>query len=191
MTIQLDPTTCKPGDVFRIRVGDRVFVGERVDPEDYLQWRLNRPTSCPSSSVWVRDVDVTVLHRLVPEAEEETLDAPMQPWETLRRLADDHQQFCSEYLRMPYEAAETVRTVSPGDIRKEADRLEADHRAAQEKAAADAKMDALIDESIDAYNRAAEAQASRAPLGSRDTAPWRDGIRAVIDVVLAEAGDAP
>ena len=54
---------------------------------------------------------------------------------------------------------------------------------------ADAKMDALIDESIDAYNRAAEAQASRAPLGSRDTAPWRDGIRAVIDVVLAEAGE--
>lgn len=136
----IDPTTCKPGDVFRIRVGDRVFVGERVDPEDYLQWRLNRP-----ASVWVRDVDVTVLHRLVPEAEEETLDAPMQPWETLRRLADDHQQFCSEYLRMPYEAAETVRTVSPGDIRKEADRLEAEHRAAQEKAAQDAAREALIE----------------------------------------------
>lgn len=157
MTIQLDPTTCKPGEAYMVRVDGRVFVGERVDPEDYLQWRLNRP-----ASVWVRDVDVTVLHRLVPESDDvDTLRAALAVLE--------------RHGETSYNCGLLI------------DRLEAERKAAQEKSAADAKMDALIDESIDAYNRAAEAQASRAPLGSRDTAPWRDGIRAVIDVVLAEA----
>ena len=42
----------------------------------------------------------------------------------------------------------------------------------------------LYDAATEAYNDAAERQAARAPLGSRDTAPWRDGIRAVVDLVL-------
>ncbi len=133
MTIQLDPTTCKPDDVFRIRVGDRVFVGERVDPEDYLQWRLNRP-----ASVWVRDVDVTVLHRLVPEVDD-VVDAEVEEdWTILRKAAD-------AILHSGYDPTTLTTVLDVADyLTGQAGRIEADHRAAQEKAAADAAREALI-----------------------------------------------
>lgn len=133
MTIQLDPTTCKPDDVFRIRVGDRVFVGERVDPEDYLQWRLNRP-----ASVWARDEDVTVLHRLVPEADDvvdsevtvlHRLDVPMQPWDILREAES---------------IARHLDGIERSSILAHANHLEREHRAAQEKAEQDVAREALI-----------------------------------------------
>ncbi|QRY64830.1 hypothetical protein JVX90_00135 [Gordonia sp. PDNC005] len=120
----IDPTTCKPGDAYRVRTGSGdEYVGERVDPEDYLQWRLNRP-----ASVWVRDVDVTVLHRLVPAPEEETLDVPMQPWELVRaarQVLIDHDRYTDgDWMTERLEA--------------EAAHLEREHRAAQEKAEQDA-----------------------------------------------------
>ncbi|WP_353107789.1 hypothetical protein [Gordonia sp. (in: high G+C Gram-positive bacteria)] len=128
-----DPTTCKPDDVYRIRVGDREFVGERVDPEDYLQWRLNRP-----ASVWVRDVDVTVLHRLVPEVDE-VVDAEVEEdWTILRKAAD-------AILHSGYDPTTLTTVLDVADyLTGQAGRIEAEHRAAQEKAAADAAREALI-----------------------------------------------
>lgn len=129
----IDPTTCKPDDVFRIRVGDRVFVGERVDPEDYLQWRLNRP-----ASVWVRDVDVTVLHRLVPESDD-VVDAEVEEdWTILRKAAD-------AILHSGYDPTTLTTVLDVADyLTGQAGRIEADHRAAQEKAAQDVAREALI-----------------------------------------------
>ncbi|GAC81666.1 hypothetical protein SAMN04488550_4180 [Gordonia malaquae] len=132
--MSIDPTTCKPDDVFRIRVGDRVFVGERVDPEDYLQWRLNRP-----ASVWVRDVDVTVLHRLVPEVDD-VVDAEVEEdWTILRKAAD-------AILHSGYDPTTLTTVLDVADyLTGQAGRIEADHRAAQEKAAADAAREVLIE----------------------------------------------
>lgn len=58
--------------------------------------------------------------------------AECQPWEVLREAAQI------------YERRWPARTTG-GDLRIAADRLEAEHRAAQEKAAADAKREKLIE----------------------------------------------
>lgn len=127
----IDPTTCKPGEYYLVETAGREFLGERVDPEDYLQWRLNRP-----ASVWVRDVDVTVLHRLVPEVDD-VVDAEVEEdWTILRKAAD-------AILHSGYDPTTLTTVLDVADyLTGQAGRIEADHRVAQEKAAADVARDA-------------------------------------------------
>lgn len=133
MTDTIDPTTCKPGEYYLVETAGREFLGERVDPEDYLQWRLNRP-----ASVWVRDVDVTVLHRLVPEVDD-VVDAEVEEdWTILRKAAD-------AILHSGYDPTTLTTMLDVADyLTGQAGRIEAEYHAAQEKAAADVAREALI-----------------------------------------------
>lgn len=162
----IDPTTCKPGEYYLVETAGREFLGERVDPEDYLQWRLNRP-----ASVWVRDVDVTVLHRLVPEVDE-VVDAEVEEdWTILRKAAD-------AILHSGYDPTTLTTVLDVADyLTGQAGRIEADHRVAQEKVAADVAREALIEKAADII-RAHE-----------DDTSW-DAARSLADAgLLAEAGE--
>lgn len=125
----IDPTTAFTPDVCRVRVEGRETVAMRIDPDGREPWIVAGTRR--GSWTWEPDTKVTVLHRLVPEPEEKTLDAPTPDWDTLRAAAeiayreDGHSLYYLQQL---------------------ADRLEAEHRATQEKAEREkAAREALIE----------------------------------------------
>ncbi|WP_336790383.1 hypothetical protein [Gordonia malaquae] len=169
----IDPTTCTPGP-YRV-----IFEG--VDRDAFRLSHKSRPD-------WVIQKDhdlhlqtghsaITVLHRLVPEAEA-TAD---EKWVTLRKAADI-------YLRPPLGFGDDRARAM--ELNALADRLEAEHRAAQEKAAQDARRREIAAEAIDAYKAAVRAECGE---NSVDAIPFESGILAVVDTVraavLAEPGE--
>ncbi|AKJ72628.1 hypothetical protein PP301_gp094 [Gordonia phage GMA2] len=78
------------------------------------------------------------LETAVSEPEEKVLDVPMQPWDILRAVAEVviADGFAPTMLTTVLDVADYLTG--------QAGRIEAEHRAAQEKAAADAAREALI-----------------------------------------------
>lgn len=113
--------------------------------------------------------DVTVLHRLVPESDD-VVDAEVEEdWTILRKAAD-------AILHSGYDPTTLTTVLDVADyLTGQAGRIEADHRAAQEKVAADVAREALIEKAADII-RAHE-----------DDTSW-DAARSLADAgLLAEA----
>lgn len=126
----IDPSTCKPGELYVVRAidtGDREVYGMRDDGNDGAQlWRALTPYG---GRRWHSDDGVTVIRRA---------DQQLTDWEILRRAAD--------------LAARDPKPYAANKCRLLADHLEAAHAAEQEKAAADAKREALIEKATAIIN---------------------------------------
>ncbi|GEE00213.1 hypothetical protein nbrc107696_45880 [Gordonia spumicola] len=124
----IDPTTCKPGEAYMVRVDGRESIAVRLD-DDSRPWWITAGWRSDDLNTWHPDSAVTVLHRLVPEPEEKVLDVPMQPWDILREAES---------------IARHLDGIERSSILAHANHLEREHRAAQEKAEQDAAREALI-----------------------------------------------
>lgn len=128
----IDPSTCKPSELCMVHTADMDAEGQAYGiragnmREPALRWHVLK-----NGSQWFRDDEVTVIRR-----------AYQQPtdWETLRRAAS--------------LVARSSRPYAANKCRLLADHLEAEHTAAQEKAAADAQREKAVAAITDAYNEA-------------------------------------
>lgn len=131
----INPKDCKPDEAYRVRVfAGREVTAMRGDTGVCDPWIVTSADGL--GHVWARDEDVTVLHRLVPEPEEKVLDVLMYPWETLS---------AAEALVFDLACRGPDERVARRVLVNLARRLEAEHQAAQEKAAADAAREAAIE----------------------------------------------
>lgn len=141
--MNIDPSTCKPDTPYWVRVPgiDRDVIGQRADPNDTYPWKV---LTGQGNGPWYSDTGVTVLR---------PVDESMTDWEILRSDADGqnpkHLRFAKAVL---WKCSPNHLGISLGPIDvvgraliATADRLESEHKAAQEKADADAKREALIE----------------------------------------------
>ncbi|WP_353107909.1 hypothetical protein [Gordonia sp. (in: high G+C Gram-positive bacteria)] len=154
--MSIDPTTCKPDEAYvvTLRSGATSIAIRLVGLNRRTPWAI--PNG--GNFVWLGDDAVTVLHRLVPEQPER------QQWETVRCIANE-------------STTGRERTV----LMNLADRLEDEHRAAQEKAEQDARRREIASEAIDAYKAAVREECGNIA----GAIPFESGILAVVDTVRA------
>ncbi|WP_341258255.1 hypothetical protein [Gordonia malaquae] len=159
--MSIDPATCKPDQAYvvTLRSGATSIAMRLVGLNRRTPWAI--PNG--GNFVWLGDDEVAVLHRLVPEPEEKVLDVPTPPWDTLREAAR---------IMHPPKVAPGLWTTTERYLRLEADRLEAEHRTAQEKAEQDAAREALIEKAAKALAFAGE----RNDLGVSSDVLWSNHL---------------
>lgn len=137
----IDPTTCGPDDAYVVRLPHRgrTHIAQRINPNGEYSWRAIIEAGDLFASTRYTDSQVTVLHRLVPEVDE-VVDAEVEEdWTILCKAAD-------AILHSGYDPTTLTTVLDVADyLTGQAGRIEADHRAAQEKAEQDAAREALIE----------------------------------------------
>ncbi|WP_336818936.1 hypothetical protein [Gordonia sp. MMO-8] len=175
--MSIDRSACKPDEAYLVTLSNgRITVGLRLDVNGEHPWFV----PFQGNLVWCDDQQIEELHRLAPEPEEKVLDVPIQPWDTLRAAA----QIVADDTTTWANLDEICRTLDGL-----ADRLEAEHKATQERAEQDAAREALIEKAAEAMWRADHAPASFADWTfAADSGAYRLRARALADAgLLAEA----
>ena len=167
----INPADCNPDDVYLVRYGGSEFVAQRVDPDDSDTWAFLGPMG---GRMWGADVDVTVLHRLVPERPADITVSVRSEADELDCLADEIEQITDD----------VDAPVSAASLRE----MAAEHRADAEAQAAE---DALVEKTAQAiYEKVTAYLECSAPWSevkhvNRET--WLIQARAALAIFREEA----
>ena len=172
----INPADCKPGEVYVVRLAHRgrTHIARRRSDLVYHPWRAFLDETEGGLSAFYSDAEVTVLHRLVPERGEDTVEDARSEAEREADMVDGLADSIEHITGDPDVG------ISPRDLRLMARDMRAD-------AEAQAAEDALVEKTAQAMRAAVHDGYSWAELSPTEAAEYRDLARAALAVLREEA----